>query len=325
MAAMKKTTATIFAILLSIFSFAAHETYAVEAVASIKNLKGSVDIQRKDNVIAGRAGLILHDQDLVVTNDESKVTIIFRDGSVIRLFQNTKFLIEKSDEAQNGSRRFLNNFILKLGSFWGKFTKNRQETAISTPTATLGIKGTIVALHERENLLDVSLSEGLVSIRNRHETIDLQAGKMAENITSSGTITDKIRELPYQVTIRPDSDKLTIPGAGETGEIYFTIQIVDIKTNQNVPRGGEVYISLNHDKIEFEPGIRLNSRGYARVRATVLPFELNDYKDGLIEIIALMDGEQYLDISAGMTVLSYDLPDSRQKPRKIDASTGDIQ
>lgn len=325
MAAMKKTTITVLAILVSIFSFAVHKSYAIEAVASIKNLIGSVDIQRNDNVIAGRTGLILHDQDLVVTNDASKVTIIFRDGSVIRLFQNTKFLIEKSDESQNGSRRFLNNFILKLGSFWGKFTKNRQETVISTPTATLGIKGTIVSLYERKNLLDVSLAEGLVSIRNQHETIDLQAGKMAANITSTGPIKNKIRELPYQVTIRPDSDKLDIPEAGKTSEIFFTLQIVDIKTNKNVHHDGEVYISLNHDKIEFAPGIRLNSRGYARVSATVLPFEQKDYKDGYIEIIALMDGEEYLDISAGMTVLSYDLPGAKQKTLKIDASTGDIQ
>jgi len=116
------------------------------ATASIKDIQGNVDVERKGNIITARKGLILHDNDLVLTNSRSKVTIIFRDGSVIRLFSNTKFLIEKSVEVKKGTRKFINRFILRVGSFWGKFTKNIQNTVIKTPTATCGIKGTSVSL-----------------------------------------------------------------------------------------------------------------------------------------------------------------------------------
>ncbi len=323
---MKKISIfSIITALCLILIVSAKPTYGLEAVASIKNLKGTVDIQRDNNIIAGRKGLILHDRDLVVTNKNSRVTLMFRDGSVIRLFPNTKFLIEKSVETKSGSRRFLNNFRLKLGSFWGKFTKKRQQTVIKTPTATCGIKGTTVAFTERAGNLSVSLSTGAVSLKNETEEIDLQSGELVENIGITGKISNKIRPLPYKVTIKADKQKIDLPQPGKEREIYFTLQLIDVKTNKNVARAGSVYISHEVDKISFDTDIHLNSRGYARIKAVVKPFENNDYKSGQAEIIAVMDGEEYMDIGAGHTVLTYDIPKQIKKKLKIDASTGNIQ
>jgi hypothetical protein len=298
---------------------------AIEAVASVKNLKGDVEIQRNNVTISARTGLILHDKDLVVTYQQSRITIEFRDGSVIRLFPNTKFLIEKSEEATEGPRRFLNNFRLKLGSFWGKFTRHYQETAIYTPTATVGIKGTTVAMSERNDSLVVSLSSGKVQIANQSETIELLPGQIARKITRLEPIKDKIEALPYQILIKPDKDRVSIPKKGEAAELYFTLQLIDLRTNKNAERAGDVYISVASDYLIFDQDIRLNPRGYARIKAFVKSPDKVDHIMDQVEIFALMDGEEYLDVRAGSTLLKLDYPKEQNQKLKIDASSGDVK
>ena len=303
---------------------------ALEAVASLGKLKGDVDVlrqigsRRESRKIPGRTGLILHDKDVVVTGTRSRVTIVFRDGSEIRLFQKTKFIIEKSIEAKKGSRRFFNNFRLSIGSFWGKFTKGRQRTKIKTPTATIGIKGTAVSMIQRNDQLDVSLSTGRISVENDDEVMELLPGKMIKEIQKEGSIKDKVSDLPYQVLLKPDRNKIKIPKRGDEDFIYFTLQIIDSETKKNVERAGSVYVSLELDKIKFGEGIALNSRGYARVRATILPFQKADYKNGQVEIFAIMDGENFMDVGAGKTVLTYDVPSNMSRTIRIDANSGNI-
>lgn len=305
--------------------FAVPSAVAIEAVASVKNLQGDVDIQRNDITLPARTGLILHDRDLVVTYQQSKITIEFRDGSVIRLFPNTKFLIEKSEEAAEGPRKFLNNFRLRLGSFWGKFTRNYQETAIHTPTATVGIKGTTIAMSERNDNLTISLSSGSVQIANQAETIELLPGQFARKITRQESIKEKIDMLPYQIMIKPDTDKILVPKKGEMTEVFFTLQLVDIRTNKNAERAGEVYISVAVDNLVFDQDIRLNPRGYARIKAIVkAPDKVNAPLEQ-VEVFALMDGEEYLDVRAGSTLLTLDHSKGETQLLKIDASSGEVK
>lgn len=298
---------------------------AVEAVASVKNIRGPVDVQRKEKRIAARAGLILHDQDLVVTYDKSRITLIFRDGSIIRLFPNTRFLIEKSEEAPSGPRRFLHDFRLKLGSFWGKFTRNRQQTVIKAPTATVGIKGTTIAMKERNNTLGLRLSTGKVQISNQSESVELSAGQYVKDITKTGTIKDKIGNLPFQILINPDQSTVTVPNPGEKEELYFTLQLVNLKTNENVEKTGPVYLSITAENIVFDQDVQLNSRGYARAKATISAPKSMTYAMDTVEIFALMDGEEFLDVKSGSTVLTLEYPKGLKRKLKIDAKSGDVK
>ncbi len=321
---MKLLTFLLTSIVCSLLLLAGKPAVAVEAVASVKKIKGPVDVQRKNTTIAARTGLILHDKDLVVTHNRSRITIIFRDGSEIRLFPNTKFLIEKSHESPNGPRRFLHNFKLKVGSFWGKFSRNHQRTAVVTPTATVGIKGTTVALAERDSKLDVTLSTGKVQITNQTDSVELTAGNIAEKIVKEGSIKDKIKPLYYQIVIKGDQSRITIPSKGNVKELQFTLQMVDTRTNENVERTGEVYISIATENIVFEDNIRLNPRGYARIKAKVLAPEKIDTTIDKVEIFALMDGEEYMDVRAGSTTLFLDYDEATKKKLKIDARSGKL-
>ncbi len=313
----------LFVILVS-FLFPPSPAVAINAVASIKSTIGEVKIQRLRRNIPGRKGLILNDQDVVITGSNAKATILFRDGSEIRLFQNTKFTIEKSEELKGSQRGFFNNFLLKAGSFWGKFTKNRQKTVIVTPTATCGIKGTSVAFSERNGVLDVSLSSGLIELENEDEKVELKPGKIVKGITRSGTFKDKIEDLPFRLMMKPDNSKIKIPTPGNQEEIDFTLQVINVKTQQNISRRGDVFFSLRTNKIKFPEKISLNERGYARVTATVDPFQKSDYGDGRIEITAVIEGEQSLDVGTAQTLLTYDVPEKLRKVIRIDANTGQV-
>ena len=327
---MKRLIKTLVIILL-IF-MAVPSIHALSAVASIKTLLGDVKIQRYQRFIPGKRGLVLNDEDVVITGQNAKATIIFRDGSEIRLFQNSNFTIEKSEEIEGKGKGFLKRFRLfsnkvKLttGSFWGRFTKGRQQTRISTPTATCGIKGTVVSFAQRNRKLNVSLSIGEIELENEDEKITLSSGKMIEGITETGSFKDKIKELPYRLTIVPDNPKIVVPTIGNENQIFFTLQLIDVKTKKNFEKSGDVYISMPLDKIIFTPRIRLNNRGYARVSAIVKPFRENDYGNGQVEVLAMIEGQKFMNVGAGQTMLTYDIPKQSRRTIQIDATTGEVK
>jgi hypothetical protein len=299
--------------------------FAINAVASIKASYGDVKVLRQNRPIAGRKGLILNDGDIVTTEKSAKVTILFRDGSLIRLYQNTKFTIEQSVENNGTHRGFINRFKLSLGSLWGKFTKNRQRTVIKTPTATCGIKGTSVALAQKGASLDVSLSTGLVELENEDEKIDLKPGKMIIGITKRGSFKDKIKNIPYRILIKPDRKKIDLPTTGNKGEVSFTLQVIDVKSKLNVSKAVRVLIAVPSDKIEFPESIRLNSRGYRRITALIKPFQKADYGNGQLEVTAVAEDERNMDIGTGQTVLTFDIPKNNPRVLRIDANSGEIK
>ena len=320
---MKKHPLSLLMALLVLFLFTP-EIMAIDAVASFGKLAGNVQVLREARKIPGRQGLILNDKDVVVTGRHSRVTIVFRDGSEIRLFQDTRFIIDRSQESQDGERRFFYNFKLKLGYFWGRFSKGRQNTLIETPSATIGIKGTNVAFHQKGNRLNVALSEGKISIENEDGTIDLEPGFRIQGIKKHGDLQSKVSKMPYQVSIKPDNAKISIPTKGEIEEIFFSIQLIDSTTKQNYQKRGTVFISLDNDKLTFPDEIKLNKRGYARIKAVIKPFQKVDYKNGQLEIYAAIGGLQSMNIAAGQTLLIFDVPQKVKRTIRVDMTTGQI-
>ncbi len=299
-------------------------SFALSAVASIKNFQGQIEIERGHTRLTGRTGLILYDKDMVVTGKTGKVTIAFRDGSLIRLFTNTRFLIEKSVESKKGSRRFLHHFFLKIGSLWGKFTKKYQNTVIRTPTATAGIKGTIVAMAERNDKLSVGLTSGAVTVTNDDDTFDLQPGQILNEITRQGSIKDKIKNLPFHLVIKADQTEIKVPEPEEEIAVFFTLQMVQKKSNRNAFREGPVYVSHAFDNIQFDADIHLNERGYGRIKAIVRPFQGENSFRETIDIMMIMDGEDFLDVEAGHTRLIFVQTGQKAKTLKIDVNSDKI-
>lgn len=323
---MKKNSLISIALFAAvILTWTTPNALAKEVVASLKDIRGQIEVERQNNTLTARNGLILYDKDTVITGYNSKATVVFRDGSIIRLFANTHFLIERSVEIKKGSRHFLNNLMLKLGSFWGKFSKKYQKTTIHTPTATAGIKGTIISMAVQNNQLDVSLTTGEITLQNDDETIRLQPGKIVRGITRRGSIENKIKDLPYELIFKADKAEIRIPDTGDPIDVYFTLQMVHKSMNKNVFRSGPVYISHEFDNISFEPDILLNTRGYARIKATIMPFQEKDSLRETIRFTAIMDGEDYIDVDAGQTSLTFLRSGRKSKTMKFDVESDKIE
>ena len=299
--------------------FSAH---AQSAVASVVDIAGEVDIYRDDRVIPVKKGLILKDEDLIVTQKQSIATILFRDGSNIRLYESTNFEIEKSYEVEGRTRGFRNVVKLNIGSFWGRFSQNKWATTIKTPSAICGVKSASVVLTEKEEGLDISLFDGALEVKNEEEEVLLHSGSFVANIAKQEKFSNRVENIPYYIDIKPET-KLSIPKSG-TSTIMFTLQLTDAETKGNLERPGRVHISSNIDRVVF-PTIQLNARGYARFHATVYPFRKADYDKMQLEIVATMEGKEMMNIKSGKATLQFTTFErDAQRSLQVSAKTGRI-
>lgn len=311
----------VLTILTALHSFD-RNAMAIEAVASIKASSGPVTIERSTKRLVGRAGLILNDKDVIVTGRRAKATIMFRDGSVIRLFPKTRFIIDKSTESKTGSRHFINNLLLKWGAFWGRFAVGKQNTIVRTPTATAGIKGTVVSFSEHKGNFSASLTSGKISVENDDKSIMLKPGRLIENVSKTGDLNSKIRKIPYKIKIIPEQKRISVPTGQTPEKIFFTLQLMDARTNTNISKEGPVYIHVNHDKVLFPDQVKLNNRGYARISAEIKPFLPKDFGNGKLEVNVIMEGNNFLNVGSGLCLLTYDVPKLQKKTIRIDVKSG---
>lgn len=118
---------------------------ALEHVGMVKKLTGNVKVQRGDVSMAARLGMELMDKDLLITEEKGSAGVIFTDGTTIAIGPGTEFKI-KGYRFKPDINAYDFSMYLKQGSALytsGKIGKLSPEaTKISTPRATVGVRGT---------------------------------------------------------------------------------------------------------------------------------------------------------------------------------------
>ena len=311
-------------LLLSLFASAAWAQDA-EIIASLQRVEGPVSVVRATDkeTVQGRNGLLLRAGDTVQTAAEGLATIKFRDGSEIRLFPNTHFVVEAKE--REGSGRFFNvNLIMKAGSFWGNFVKQRQVANITTPTATIGIKGTTLRVVERDAQARVALTEGQITVSNEREQVELQPGQRLPSFNRADTLADKVEAIPFKLDLRSDQRKLEFRD-NKPEEVFISVQLVDIKSSNPVRRAGPIYLRSNYDKIDYPAKATLDERGFARVSIKVLPPEPADADlNGNVYVWAVLDQEQADDTSEGRILFTVPIPAGQERIR-AESKTGETR
>jgi hypothetical protein len=294
-----------------------------EIVASLQNMLGRVSVVQKSDgaTVQGKVGLLLHAGDTIVTQDDSRATIKFRDGSEIRLFQNTRFVLQTAKESVGNDRSFRYDLLLKAGSLWGLFVKQQQVAKLSTPTATIGIKGTSLRVTENNNKARVALTEGLIEVGNERKTIDLEPGKRIGDFSRLDDISTKVEAIPYKLDLKSEKRKLTF-GSNQPEEVFITLQLMNVTTGREVPRAASIYFRSNYDKITYPPMAKLDQRGFARVPLTFLPPEAADTQlNGNVYVWAVIDSAEADDTGEGRIL--FTIPVSKGDERiKVDADKG---
>ena len=309
-------------LLLGLFASTAWAQEA-EIIASLQRVEGPVQVTLAANKEAtqGRNGLLLHTGDTVVTGQDGHATIKFRDGSEIRLFPNTNFVVEAKEEP--GAHRFFSvNLLMKVGSFWGHFVKQRQVANINTPTATIGIKGTTLRVVERDSQARVALTEGLIGVSNDRDQVELKPGERLPNFRRTDTLADKVEAIPYKLALSSDQKKLEFRNNAPV-EVAISVQLVDVKTGNPIRRAGPLYLRSNYDKIDYPVQATLDARGFARVMIHVRPPEPADANlNGNVYVWALLDQEQADDTAEGRIHFTVPVPPSQERIR-VESQTGE--
>jgi len=127
--------------LLVFFSF----VYAFDSVAIVKNVKGEVYAKRADKLVRLKAGSELTQKDVIITKENSAVGIVFKDGSLLSLGENSVLSIRRYI-FKPSSNDFDIDLKLKKGTSAfesGKIGKlSPKSVKFRVPEGVIGIRGT---------------------------------------------------------------------------------------------------------------------------------------------------------------------------------------
>ena len=298
----------------------------VEIVASLQNMTGRVQVVQKSDgaTVSGRIGLLLRSGDTIVTLEQARATIKFRDGSEIRLFQNTRFVLQGARESAGSDRSFKLDLQLRAGSIWGLLAKQRQLAKISTPTATIGVKGTTLRVTEENNKARVAITEGVIDVSNDVKTIELEAGKRLTAFTRSEDLALKVQPIPYKIDAKADKRQLAFE-KNQPESVFVNLQIVDVATGREVARSAKLYFRSNYDRVTFPAAAQLDERGFARVALTFAPPEPADAQlNGSVFVWAVVDQEDGDDTGEGRLLFTIPVQAGQEKIR-IEADKGETK
>jgi len=297
-----------------------------DIVASLQNLTGRVQIVQKADgaTVPARIGVLLRAGDTVVTTEQARATIKFRDGSEIRLFQNTRFVLQGAKESAGSDRSFKMDLLLRAGSIWGTFAKQRQTARITTPTATIGIKGTTLRITEENNKGRVAITEGLIDVSNDAKTVELEAGKRLTEFTRGDDLTQKIQPIPYKVDVKADKRQLTFE-KNQPEAVFVNLQMINVSTGREVARSAKIYFRSNYDRVSFPARAQLDERGSVRVLLNFAPPEPSDAAlNGSVFVWAIVDQEDADDTGEGRVLFSIPVPAGKDRIR-IEADKGETK
>ena len=132
-------------ILIIFFILFATIASSTEKIGLLKNISGTVVIQRQNTEIPGHKGMNLMETDTLVTKKESYAGIIFNDGTTFTIGPDTEFDM-KHYTFEPDKQLYDFSVYLKKGSVIynsGKIGKLSPESVnITTPRATVSIRGT---------------------------------------------------------------------------------------------------------------------------------------------------------------------------------------
>ena len=275
------------------------------AIATLLQFEGNVEAVTAKSPKGRRGinGMLLFASDKISTAENSKATIEYRDGSRVRLFENSQLVLNFSEEQATSKRTFNFQISLNKGSLRGRFLKGLQSTIIRTPTAQIGVMGTTLRVKERDNRATVSLTEGQVEITNLTSRTILNPGQWLNDFSRTEDLTKKVSPMPYILHIKTFDYELDFRD-GKSKELKFSVQLQHDISGKSVARSGIVMFESDYYSIHMPKSFMLDKKGFARVLVGIDPPRLIDPEfNGLITIRAFMDQDGFDDVAGGSLVL----------------------
>ena len=276
-----------------------------DAIATLKKLEGTIKIinENSQKGTYGREGILLFNGNKIVTSKNSKTSILFRDGSRIRLFQNSKLILNFSEEKFINKRSFNYHLSLKEGSIRGRFGKGVQTAKILTPTAIIRSKGTSFRISEKNNYSTISLTEGNLEVSNLSGKVTITSGQWLNKFGPYSNLSKFIAPITNILSLKTKNFEIDFQD-GESKQVELSIQIQNTVNEKTIKSTGYVIFESNYKKINLPKRILLNERGFAKMLLKIHPPSLNDKEFiGMIKIRAYLDSDQHDDVGDGLLIL----------------------
>ncbi|RMG32709.1 MAG: hypothetical protein D6732_13040 [Methanobacteriota archaeon] len=154
----------LFLLLIAILFFLNNDTASVDKVAKINFLIGKTYVIKKAHhqVIEAKLGLPLYIGDRIETKKESRCEILYDNGNVVRLDENSIYRIAKIDEKAKESES-----ELSLGKLWANIVKlfsGAQKFRVKTPTAVAAVRGTVYQIRQDTISADFKVFDGTIGV-----------------------------------------------------------------------------------------------------------------------------------------------------------------
>ncbi|MCV6607715.1 MAG: FecR domain-containing protein [Campylobacterales bacterium] len=167
-----------------------------KSVGVISALKGNVQIERGGNILQARLGSKVEESDGVITLRNGKAQLLFQDNTVITVGKNSKFVIDQY--IFNGDESNAKFAVLK-GAFkamTGKIGKSHPEKfKISTPTSTIGIRGTHFLGNITSEKDSVACTQGAIEVASNSGGVPVEVFAGEITFVSPGELPTTPREF----------------------------------------------------------------------------------------------------------------------------------
>ncbi|MDI6786347.1 MAG: FecR domain-containing protein [bacterium] len=176
----------------------------IASTATITYIQGSAEVKKLGSKewLPSKLKMLLHEKDKIRTRLASSVEIQFEDGSIVKIGENTVVGIEK---LKINRKTLEQDFSIKLwlGKIMVRIEKLRQKNSrfrIITPTAIVGVRGTIFIVCVDENKRTKTVVEaGQVYFRGSKQSVDEEIILKCNEFSISSSDGTKIT-LPEKIT-----------------------------------------------------------------------------------------------------------------------------
>lgn len=161
---MKKVILIIAGVLLAGAGFFYWYAISSASVGTLNIYSGDVDVVRANQTQSGKNGFGIKPNDVLKVHDNGRVSIILKDGSVVRLEAGSEVAVEKLE--YEGKKIKDASFQVKSGKMWSKVEPLEQAASweVETPTVVAAVRGTQFNTRYTDASSGVSVYKGKVGV-----------------------------------------------------------------------------------------------------------------------------------------------------------------
>ncbi len=271
--------------------------------AILSKIKGKIMAGSLKKMKEGTNGMLLRKRNKIKTEKDGKATLFIKDGSEIRIFNNSELIL--GAKKSHNSRWMRYRIVLLSGSLWGNFVNEKKPIEISDGTLRLQFSEASIRFSKNKTGTNISVLKGFVRVFNQSSFVKLNGGQRLYQIKKNDFMPQKISLIPNQLKLSLGTSN-SVFQRNKTIVLNLNLQVVRYGSDRNVERPGPVHLRSNYYNLELPDSINLNSDGNAKAKIKFYPPNSEDRTfGGSITFHAIMDHKGFDDVRDGTVRMRF--------------------